>query len=150
MRNLESILFKVEVLCPMNVPRRCPDCNGAPHTRKRCPKSIDDLMKNQTENFFVPSTRNFERFNSNYSHRSSNYFYRNQVSSRFEHFHSRNFPDDYRSTNFRSTPNQRQNSTKQIQRSTQDKTKREQCFKCGGYDHRQDNCRQFQISSVQT
>ncbi|CAF1111531.1 unnamed protein product [Adineta ricciae] len=37
---IESTLFNVADLCPSNAPKRCPECKGPYHIRKRCPKLI--------------------------------------------------------------------------------------------------------------
>ena len=55
------MLFNIDDLCPTNAPRRCIECKGPYHIRKRCPKvlalanekeKLKRLAQNEQQNLF--------------------------------------------------------------------------------------------------
>jgi hypothetical protein len=158
------MLFNVDDLCPTNAPRRCVECKGPYHIRKRCPKLISlSNEKEKLKRLTIPSEQIL--INNQYE------FYRNN--SQFCLYPEYNYPRNVYSYPFQIIPHQRvwtqpysnegsiiypnisyyQNDQQQTNNSNRSfysqNQRRKQCYRCGSPNHLIFQCPQNPTNSIQ-
>lgn len=159
----------MEDLCPGNAPRRCAECKGPYHIRKRCPKVIS--LANEKEKLkrttipeqqqpppsMIPNHHQFYPNPSHYyypppsSHINHGYSYPYEmISQQQQRIWAQPYSNDgsrmYPMVNYYPYDQQMNNSNRSFYSNNQ-RTK--QCYGCGSINHLRAQCPQFPPNTLQ-
>ncbi|UJR23877.1 hypothetical protein I4U23_026849 [Adineta vaga] len=172
MNFIESTLFNVDDLCPTNAPKRCSECKGPYHIRKRCPKLItlanekerlkraNNLQQQQQQvsmntpySIFPNISPNNSQysFNSQYYYQTNGYTYPYPIVSQQRTWiqpYSNEQPIIYPAMPYHSIGQQQQQSNNS-NRFYYSNNQRRICFICKSPNHLKAQCPQIQSHTVQ-
>ncbi|CAF1267106.1 unnamed protein product [Adineta steineri] len=178
MQFIEISLFNINDPYSTNAPKRCPECKGPYHIRKRCPKLItlaDEkerlkrmaiseqqqqqqqqyvLMNNHYPIYFNNSPNNNSQFsvNSQYYYPIHGYQYPFQVIPQqriWTQPYSNERPIVYQNFNYYSNDQQQQQQINNSNRINYSNNPRKKCYVCGSSNHLKAQCSQIQTNTIQ-
>lgn len=167
----QSSLFNIDDLCPGNAPKRCPECKGPYHIRKRCPKLISAATEKEKLNRTNVSQQPPPSVIANHQQQQHVYAVPPQYS--YYYYHPSAYPNNGYSYPFEMLPQQRvwtqpysndgsriypmvnyysphEQSVNHSNRTNySNNSRRKQCYGCGSTDHLRAQCPLLQRNTLQ-